>query len=722
MKYILYCLLAFVSITSFSQTKTLTIEDAVLGQRTYLAPKKLNQLQWIKGTNKFSYVEVQGRREVVMSGEVGKPQRDALFANDLVAAKLTEYGVDSFTNFPPFTWIDSNTIQFQFKSKFVWFNYYEKFVRTSGAMDAGAENIDIEPAQRQVAYTVGNNLMIMGKGSARITVSSDPDKGHVYGSSNVHRNEYGISKGTFWSPKGSFLAYYRMDESMVTEYPILNIEDRPATARMIRYPMAGMKSHEVTVGIYDLSSLTNHYLNIAGDKEHYITNISWSRDESKIYLALLNRRTDTCWYQIYDVKSGNLIKTWATFTAPTYAEPLFPLQYMGNSNKLIWRTYELAADKKTTVEVIKIIDEDGNIITNQGFKYGDAIIETYAFDDKGYFFIYTSNNGLDKNLAYHSLTGKGDGVTTRSLRMQTVLFNDNGKYFIDQLQNSQTPRSILLRDASNGRPMEHLLDAENPLKDYKMPTAKLFTIKAADGKTDLNCRMIIPYDFDSAKKYPSITYVYNGPHVQLITNSWLGGADMWLYYMAQKGYIVFTVDGRGSGNRGKAFEQVIYRNLGANEIADQLKGNDYLRSLRYIDTTRMGVYGWSFGGFMTTSLMTRTPGKYKTAVAGGAVIDWSYYEIMYTERYMDTPDENPEGYAANNLLNYVDNLKGKLMLIHGTEDPVVVWQNTLMYLKKCVDHRKQVDYFVYPGHEHNVLGRDRVHLMQKVTDYFDQNL
>ncbi len=715
-----------VCVNTFAQSKLLTINDAVQGQRSYLAPKRMNQLQWVKGTNKYSYMERQGNREVIITGEPGRKEKDAIFASDLVGARMAEYGIDSFAGFPPFQWMDANTIVFTYKNRLVYFDVAEKRIRTSATWEDKAENLDMDPSLNQIAYTVENNLYIMGKGGAKLIVSNDPDKGHVYGGAKVHRNEYGVSKGTFWSPNSNYLAFYRMEESMVTEYPVMNIETHPATVNMIRYPMAGQKSHEVTLGIYDLNEMKSHYLNIAGDKEHYITNISWSRDETKIYVASLNRHTDSCWYQIYDVKSGNLIKTWSIFTAPTYVEPLFPLQYLGNSNKLIWRTYVLAPDKKSTREVIRIMDENGNVMSNLDFVPAFAVGDIYAFDDKGYYFSYFTNGGLDKVLAYHYLKlpnkkMQATVIISSTPGVHTISFNTSGQYYIDHHQSTTVPRSISIGETM-GTLRETLFTAENPLKDYAMPNVRLFTIIAADNSTPLNCRMILPVNFDSLKKYPSITYVYNGPHIQLINDGWLAGADMWLYYMAQKGYVIFTVDGRGSGNRGKEFEQVIHRQLGTREMEDQLRGNEYLRGLSFIDKDRMGVYGWSFGGFMTTSLMTRTPGKYKVGVAGGAVIDWSYYEIMYTERYMDTPEENPEGYEKSNLLNYVDNLQGKLMLIHGTSDDVVVWQHTLMYIKKCVDRKKQVDYFVYPGHLHNVLGADRVHLMQKIANYFDQNL
>jgi dipeptidyl-peptidase-4 len=192
--------------------------------------------------------------------------------------------------------------------------------------------------------------------------------------------------------------------------------------------------------------------------------------------------------------------------------------------------------------------------------------------------------------------------------------------------------------------------------------------------------------------------------------------------MAQRGYIVFTMDGRGSANRGRKFEQATFRKLGTVEMDDQLKGVAYLKSLPFVDAKRMGVHGWSFGGFMTTSLMLRHPGVFKVGVAGGPVIDWSMYEVMYTERYMDTPGTNPEGYGTSNLLTQIKNLRDRLLLIHGTDDDVVVWQHSVKLLKKAVDENVQLDYFVYPGHPHNVRGKDRVHLMQKITDYFDTYL
>jgi dipeptidyl-peptidase-4 len=301
-----------------------------------------------------------------------------------------------------------------------------------------------------------------------------------------------------------------------------------------------------------------------------------------------------------------------------------------------------------------------------------------------------------------------------------ISLSSSGKYFIDDFSSLDTPHRIRIF-SMNGKPILELLDAPNPLENRKIGKTELVDIKAADGTT-LHARIITPSNLDPSKKYPVVVYVYNGPHVQLVTNSWLGGAPLWMHSMCEEGYIIWTLDGRGSDMRGLEFEQAIFRDLGTLEIQDQMAGVAYLRSLPYVDQERMGVHGWSYGGFMTTGLMLREPGTFKAGVAGGPVIDWKYYEVMYTERYMDTPQENPEGYAKSDLKKYVKNLKGDLLMIHGSSDDVVVLQHNMTFLKQCIDEGVQVDFFVYPGHAHNVRGKDRVHLMTKVIGYFMDKL
>ncbi len=316
-------------------------------------------------------------------------------------------------------------------------------------------------------------------------------------------------------------------------------------------------------------------------------------------------------------------------------------------------------------------------------------------------------------------TNEVSQLTSESGTHQIVV-SSSGKYFIDNFNSLTVPNKVTLHQLGKSKDREILI-ADNPLIDYTIGNTELFSKKASDG-TDLWCRMITPSNFDESKKYPVLFYVYNGPHVQLVTNSWLGGASLWMHSLAEEGYIIFTVDGRGSSHRGIDFEQAVHENMGTIEVDDQAEMAEWLKTLPYTDNDRFAVHGWSYGGFMTTSLMLKKPGLFKVGVAGGPVIDWRLYEVMYTERYMDTPESNLEGYENADLKNHVSNLEGKLMLIHGTSDDVVVMQHSMEFLSQCIQEGKQVDFFPYPGHAHNVRGKDRVHLMTKVLSYIKTNL
>jgi dipeptidyl-peptidase-4 len=286
---------------------------------------------------------------------------------------------------------------------------------------------------------------------------------------------------------------------------------------------------------------------------------------------------------------------------------------------------------------------------------------------------------------------------------------------LDYFSNVDTPRIIFLGSA-DGKQKTELLNAENPLKAYNLPKPELGTIK---GEMDaiLYTRMFKPYNFDANKKYPVLVYVYGGPHAQMVTNRWNAGGSLWMNWLANQGYIVFTVDGHGSASRGFAFESVIHRQVGTVEMKDQLAGVDYLKSLPYVDGERIAVHGWSFGGFMTTSLMTTYPEVFKVGVGGGPVIDWKWYEVMYGERYMDTEEQNPDGFNNNRVQDKIKNLKGKLLTIHGYQDDVVVPQHNLALQRAAVKAGVQIDFYFYPTAKHNVRGKDRAHLMRKVLDY-----
>ena len=338
--------------------------------------------------------------------------------------------------------------------------------------------------------------------------------------------------------------------------------------------------------------------------------------------------------------------------------------------------------------------------------------------------VYTSTevSPLQTNIYVIGTDGKGATAIGNSEGVHSASLSASGTYVIDRYSTPDVPRNIEVRPTrGNGKTLT-LLEAEDPYKDFQMPQIETGTIKAADGKTDIWYRIAKPADFDPTKKYPVIVYVYGGPHAHMIQNSFRYMLRSWDIYMTGQGYVMFTVDGRGSENRGFEFESATFRHLGVEECKDQIKGVEFLKSLPYIDGSRIGVHGWSFGGHMTTALMLRYPDIFKVGVAGGPVIDWSYYEVMYGERYMDTPQTNPEGYRETNLRNFAGNLKGKLLMIHGYQDETCLPQHTLGFMKACIDARTYPDLFLYPGHKHGVAGRDQVHLNTKMAQYFIDNL
>jgi dipeptidyl-peptidase-4 len=714
MKKITILFVLFFALPVLSQTKLLTIEDAISKQRTSLAPAKLKQLQWVKGADQFSFLDKSGE-SLMIQGVADKTPQLQISLTELNDA-LVSASMKPLQKFPWITWENKNQFSFDIEEKTVQYIVHSKriVVESTSTLNDAAESTDVSEKTQYIAYTLKNNLFVYD-GKNELIVTNDADENILNGRS-VHREEFGITKGTFWSPTGTLLAFYRMDQRMVVDYPMIDWTVRPAKNNYIKYPMAGDKSHEVTVGVYNVNTGKTVFLQTGEPKEQYLTNICWSPDEQHIYIAVVNREQNDMKLNSYSVVTGYFERTVLEEKNDKYVHPMHPMVFVPNHpDQFIWQS------ERSGYNHLYLYTINGTLI-KQLTKGNWVVTYLEGFDVKGTKLFYTSTaeSPVTRNLYSVDLKKAVSTRITAGEGTHSSMLSENGKYSIDNFQSTTVPREIAIY-STQGKKINTINVSENPLKDYKLGAISIFKLKSENGD-DLYCRMFKPVDFDSTKKYPVIVYLYNGPGIQLINNTWNAQGDLWFQYMAERGFVIFTLEGRGSINRGLAFEQAVFQHLGTNEMKDQLVGVNYLKHLKYIDSNRMGLYGWSFGGFMTASIMTRYPGIFKAAVAGGPVIDWSYYEIMYTERYMDTPQENPKGYEEANVMKYVDGLTGKLMLIHGTADNVVVWQNSLMFLKACIDKGKQVDYFVYPGHEHNVKGKDREHLFQKVTDYFMQNL
>ncbi len=570
---------------------------------------------------------------------------------------------------------------------------------------------------RHTAYVNGDQIYFRpADGGKDIQLTTDGSREIVYGRS-VHRDEFGIHSGLFWSPDGMRLAFYRMDQSMVTDYPQVNLFPRIATHEPDKYPMAGEASHEVTVGVYDVATNKTLYLKAGDPTDRYFTNVAWSPDSKTIYMLELNRDQNDCRLVSYDATTGDRTGELYRETDEKYVEPQSPILFLPwDDSKFILQS------QKNGYNHLYLFDTEGNELCQ--LTQGQwVVMDVLGFNAKNKSIIICSNEcspiqcntwEVSVKNGKRTLLDNGEGWHTPKL-------SSSGRYIVDSYQTPEIPRNISINDAKTHKQTVYY-ESPNPWEGYKVPQFSCGTIKAADNTTDLYWRMVRPADFDETKKYPTIIYVYGGPHAHNVDARWHYGSRSWETYMAQKGYILFILDNRGSENRGKEFEQATFRHLGQEEMRDQMRGVEYLKSLPYVDASRIGVHGWSFGGFMTISLMTNYPDVFKVGVAGGPVIDWKWYEVMYGERYMDTPQANPEGYAQCSLLPKAKDLKGKLQIITGYNDPTVVPQHCLMFIEECIKAGTQPDFFAYPGEGHNMMGHKSVHLHERITQYFEDYL
>lgn len=752
MKHILQLVVLFCMTTltlSAQEKKAFTLEDVIPGGSNYfnLVPENIPGLGWWgdiciqAGVDEVKTIDVKNGKEKILFtlNEVNetikngdKPYKlthELKPLHSLMAVQLP--------------WADKTIALFRQSNYMMWYDFAEKKIIKLAYLNDKAANFDFCKENGLMAYTVGSNLHVAEQGDFDKQVSpslvagkEEGETGILYGQS-VHRNEFGIMKGTFWSPKGTYLAFYRMDQSMVTDYPQVNTSTRIATPEPDKYPMAGMTSHKVTVGVYNVKTGKTVYLQAGDPTDRYFTNISWAPNEQHIYVIELNRDQNHSQLVRYNAVSGAKEAVVYEEKHPKYVEPQHPLTFLpwDDSKFIYWsqrsgfqHLYLMDTQKKTYPEKEK--GEDGETTIHEYLQVtpltqGDWLVqEILGFNaaKKEIIIGSTEVSPLQTNIytlnvktGKRTLIGKQDGTHQTSL-------SANGTYLIDKFTSFSVPREISILP-TNGKKGVNLLTATDPMyEQYNMPEITIGTIKAADGVTDLYYRLIKPVDFDPNKKYPAIIYVYGGPHAQLIHNNRFYDARGWDLYMAQKGYVMLTVDSRGSDNRGVKFENVTFRHLGVEEMKDQVKGAEFLQSLPYVNPEKIGVHGWSFGGFMTTNLMLTYPDLFKVGVAGGPVIDWKYYEVMYGERYMDTPQTNPEGYKGSDLKQKAGNLKGRLQIIIGGTDPVCVPQHSYTFLRACIEAGTHPDYFIYPEDGHNMIGRDRVHLHEHITRYFDDYL
>ena len=666
--------------------------------------KRLYYLQWIQGTDTYTYFK---------DGNLAIFDTKGAQVGAINLQKLSEtYKIEGFPNI---TYIDGNQVVVETSDHFYIYDYLIERPIFSITIPEKAENRVYNHQQKAVAYTMDNNLFLATESDPRFPIAVSKDENIISGQF-IHRNEFGIQGGIFWSPKGNYIAFYVKDVSQVQDYPLVDINTTPATLKNIKYPMAGSKNEIAKIGVFDLRLKTTFYLKVDNQDAHYLTNLAWTPDEKQILLAEVKRSQDHYDLNTYSRETGEKIQTLWKESNPKWVEPETPALFIPNrNNEFVW-----LSEKDGFMNLYLGNTSSTKFRQLTAFKW--VVQEVLGFDENGenVFIQGTGEDPRDRHI-YSVNIQKG---TVRSLTPKagshSALLSSNGRYLLDIHSALKTPYNVSMVEVASGA-SKTFYQAPNPLENYDVGTVEFVTLKADNG-TPLYGKIVKPRDFDPKKKYPVLVYVYGGPHDQLVINQWNGATYPWMLAMAQnEQYLIFTLDNRGSENRGFAFESVIHRDLAKYAMKDQMKGVEYLKSLPYVDSKRMVVYGWSFGGFLASSLMYRQPGTFTTAIAGGAVIDWKFYEVMYGERYMDTPQTNPEGYEKSRVGKYLGGLKRPLLFIHGSVDDIVVPQHLMSLAKESISKNDFIEMFFYPMHAHGVSGLDHINLTERIIDYIKKH-
>ncbi len=685
-----------------SERKLLSIEDVVLNRE--LSPKSY-PIQWVGQSDSFSTVEGEA---LVATDARNNKKRTIITLEELNSILSTD-----FKRFPAYAWEDDNSLIVNAHSQRNIIDLKSRKIIAAYKIPVGA-NLTRQSGKGGIyAYTKDNNLYCFD-GEREHQITNFTDKNIVCGQS-VSRNEFGIAGGIFFSPDAKKIAFYQKDESRVTDFPLLDINTRTGTLRNIKYPMNGMDSEHVSLGVYDIASGKTTYLNVTDfDAERYLTCITWSPDSERIYIQVLDRAQKNVHLNSYNASTGEFLKQILSEHNDRWVEPQYQLVFLKNDpSRFIYST-----DNRDGFWNLYICNDEGKV---ERLTKVDADVKYVAQDDKFVYYTSAEVSPAESHLFKVEIaTGKATRLTKEAGWHEPVM-SKSGKFYLDTYSSLNIPRIVDL-GRTDLKPSRELFRAEDPTVGYNFCNIELGKIKSADGKFDNFYRLIKPLDFDPTKKYPVILYVYGGPHSQMVKNNYQASLRRWEMYMAQHGYVVFVMDNRGTQNHGAEYEKAIHRQCGQVEMEDQMVGMRWLMSHDWVDQERIGVHGWSYGGYMTISLITNYPDVFKVGVAGGPVIDWKWYEVMYGERYMDNTHNNPEGFAKTSLINKATSLKGKLLICQGAVDNVVVWQHSLSFIRECIKNHVQVDYFPYPCAEHNVYGKDAVHLYQKITNYFEDYL
>ncbi len=699
--------------------RKVTLDDVLLRPGQF-APRLPRQVQWHPDGVRVVAVESRNGGDALVAKSTDAPSG----AESDVLATLKDIGAavgnPKLANMPAVSFAKNGTLAFDLpdadaKEVVRWhFDIASKKAVRFCALPADA-TASVMTASGDAVYIHHDNLFVRRARGTAIQVTSDGSAEVRYGVS-VHREEFGIKDGLWADPTGRKVAFYREDLSPTLPLPLVDWTKDPAAAIPGRYPVAGTPNSKVRVGVVDFSQAAPNSVTWLdfGDADRWYTNVTWSPDGEALYVAIVNREQDAMELTRFSAATGKQDAVLFRETDREWVEPEHgPVFLPQDPTKFLWQSEREGFEQLYLVDVtgktlVKITPRAVDISDVIGFTEG-AVIVASSNDDPKTMHAWRAN-----------LDGSGMTPLTEGKGRHALTLNPQGTRAIDVWSAMDVPPRIDTVDLKLGK-LTNLASSENPLRGRAFGRQEWFEVESPHGGM-MQGHRILPPSFDATKKYPVLWYVYGGPHSQLVTDSWMAGANLWLHFMATQGYVVCRIDGHGTPNRGIAWEQSIHRRLGTVEIDDQLAALEAVKALPYIDGERVGLHGWSYGGFMTASLMTRAPSAFKCGIAGAPVTGWDLYETGYGERYMDTPQENEVGYKASDVRTYVKDLKGDLLIIHGTADVTVVWQNTIRLLDAFIRAGREVETMVYPGQLHGLQGPSKVHLYRKMTKWFATRL
>jgi dipeptidyl-peptidase-4 len=578
------------------------------------------------------------------------------------------------------------------------------------------------PDGLKIGYAKENNLFIYDIASQKTTqVTFDGKKNSIINGITdwVYEEELAFVRAYDWSADSKKLAFIRFDETEVPEFS-MNIykKDLYPTVETFKYPKAGEKNSEVSLFVYDVSANNSKAIDLSNYNDFYIARIKWTNDANVLSAQILNRHQDNLDLLFIDGTTATS-KLVLNEKDKAYIDVTDNLTFL-KDNSFIWTS------EKDGFNHIYLYDKIGKL-KNQITKGNWEVTAYYGFDEKNKTIYYQSveNGSTIRDVYKIGLDGKNKLKLSQQVGTNSATFSPNFQFFINSFSSSSQPTINTLNSTNDGKQIQSIIDNKTlaeKVKKYNLPTKEFFELTTEKGNK-LNAWMIKPTDFDSNKKYPVFMYQYSGPGSQQVDNKWNTANDYWFMMLAQQGYIVACVDGRGTGFKGAAFKKCTQNQLGKLEVEDQIDAAKVIGNYSYVDKTRIGIFGWSYGGFMSSNCLFKGADVFKMAIAVAPVTNWRFYDSIYTERYLQTPQENASGYDDNSPINYVSKLKGNFLLIHGTADDNVHVQNSMQMIEALVQANKQFDWAIYPDKNHGIYGgKTRIQLYNKMTTFIKEKL